>query len=255
MPASLKSSVYRACPVRNLGSSTWRTRAPTNRRTPRSAVPAIAPPDRLRRRHHGVDDELVARAATDVAGHALAHLLARRPRIAAQEVLNGQDHAWGAEAALLALVIPKRLLDRMQVPTRRRHALDRLDRPAVGLDCEHDARANRLPVNLHGARTTDAVLAPEVRARKVEIFPQEVAQTSPDVNLAHVGRAIHLDAHGPPRARALVHPVILPSHRVARPPPPRRSAARAARAHRSSRACSRRKRACPWPGPLPRQPL
>ncbi len=77
------------------------------------------------------------------------------------------------------------------------HALDGLDRAAVGLHGEHEARPHGLAVDLHGARAADAVLASEVRADELEVVAQEVAEGAPHVDLALVELAVDADAHGP----------------------------------------------------------
>ena len=56
-----------------------------------------------------------------------------------------------------------------------REALDRLDPRALGLRREHDARAHGRPVEEHGARAADAVLAAEMRARQA-VLAQSVGE-------------------------------------------------------------------------------
>src|SRR5581483_7485976 len=111
------------------------------------------------------------------------------------EVLGCQHHPAGAEPALLPLVVPERLLNRMQRAVGIRHALDRLDTAVVRLNREHYAGPDRLSVDLHGASAADPVLAPEMGAGQVEILAQKIPKASPDLDLALMYDAVDLDAH------------------------------------------------------------
>src|SRR5580698_6325452 len=69
----------------------------------------------FRRIECGNDDVLVAGAAAQIAGNADADVLLGRVRIVAQQLdQRGQD-ARRAEAALQAMIVAKRLLQRMQL--------------------------------------------------------------------------------------------------------------------------------------------
>ena len=68
-----------------------------------------------------------------------------------------------AEPALKSRCLDEGRLHGVQ-RTRFTEALDRVDTAAVRLQGEHEARAHRLAVEEHGARTTDTVLAAEVRS-------------------------------------------------------------------------------------------
>src|SRR5258708_27332596 len=72
------------------------------------------------------DDVLVARAATQVAVEAAANLGFGRVGVVAQELVDGDDHAWRAEAALQPMFFPERLLDRMQLAVWLGKAFDGL---------------------------------------------------------------------------------------------------------------------------------
>ena len=106
-----------------------------------------------------VDDEHVARAAADVALQREPDLLVGGRRVVLEQRLRGQHHPGRAEPALQAVLLPERLLHRVQ---RRRVAAERLDRldPRVRrLHREQQARAHRLAVEQHGAGAADALLA------------------------------------------------------------------------------------------------
>src|SRR5215510_16576675 len=60
----------------------------------------------------GVDNALIAGAAAQVAGDGDAHLLLGRVRIVAQELDERRQHAGRAEAALEAVIVAERLLQR-----------------------------------------------------------------------------------------------------------------------------------------------
>ncbi len=79
-------------------------------------------------------------------------------------------------------------------------ALDGLDRVAVGLHGQHQARAHALSVEQDVAVAAEAVLAGQVRAGQVEILAQEVGERPPGLDDALVPGAVDLDAHGVGRA-------------------------------------------------------
>src|SRR5580704_9682434 len=66
----------------------------------------------LCRVERGDDDVLIAGAAAQIAGDRDAHLLFGRIGIVAQELEQGGQHPRGAEAALQAVILMKRLLQR-----------------------------------------------------------------------------------------------------------------------------------------------
>src|SRR4029078_4093832 len=145
----------------------------------------------------------VAGAARRVARGARLDLLARRIRVLGQDLRGAQEHARRAVAALQALLLPERLLQRVHRAVGER--LDGRDLLAVGLDGERDAGADRLAVHEDGARPADAVLAADVRADEVEVLAQEVDEQGPRLDVALVADPVDggRDPHdAPPRARA-----------------------------------------------------
>ena len=197
---------------------------------------------------NGVDDVLVAGAAAEIAGDALAYLALRRRRVVLQQRHRRHDHPRRAVAALEAVLFPEAVLQRMQVAVRR-EPLDRRDRRAVGLDREDRARLRAAAVDEDGAGSALAGVAPDVRAGQTQLFAEEVDEEHArvDVSLANLAVDGHRDlGHGLSlsRERRIAYSkkarkgitTFGPTHGSAptRSGPPRRS----------SPACSARARAC-----------
>src|SRR2546423_14772199 len=104
------------------------------------------------------DDLRVAGAAADVTGDGEADLLFARPRIRVEQRLRHHDHARRAEAALRAAVADEALLQRVQLAVLA-EAFDRLQRRAMRLHREDEARAHRLAVQDDGAGAAVADVA------------------------------------------------------------------------------------------------
>jgi len=113
--------------------------------------------------------------------------------VRAQEIEGGQEHPRRTEAALQAVVLAERFLERMELAVAHQ-ALDCHELGALGLDSEHDARARRLAVEQNRARAADTMLASDVRAREREIFPDEVHEELARLAPALVLDAVHLQA-------------------------------------------------------------
>src|SRR5581483_10653018 len=115
-PVSRTSSRKRAAPVIRRGSSTRLTGAPISGLVGSVAV-AISPlsAHRLRRLAHGADDVLVAGAPAEVALERVANLVVARVGVPREQVGRGDDHPRRAEPALQAVLVPERLLDRVQL--------------------------------------------------------------------------------------------------------------------------------------------
>src|SRR6266851_4108762 len=177
---------------------------------------------RLGGRLDGLDDEVVAGAAAEVPGQHLADLLARGRGPLAEKRAGAHDDPGGAVAALEPVLGPERFLHRMQA-LGGSDAFDGGDAPAVGLDRQHEAGADRLAFQQDGARPAHAVLAAHVGAGQLEVLSQEVGQ-----GLAHLHRALVVavvDRH-PDR----------PGHRS---PPQRASAAASVRSASVAATCRR----------------
>ena len=107
----------------------------------------------------------------------------------AQERGREHEEPGRAEAALERVARREDLLQRRQLLLVA-EPLHRLDVRAVGLHAEHEARADRLPVQQHRARTADALLAPDVRAGVAEIVAEHVDERSARLDLHLVRRAV-----------------------------------------------------------------
>src|SRR3954449_10885042 len=134
---------------------------------------------------HRAHDVVVAGAAAEVALEPVADLLLARVRVALQEVGGRHDHARRAVAALERVVFPERLLERVQGSVGARHALDRLDLAAVGLDGEDGAALHGLAVEVDRARAAVRRVAAHMGAGEAETVANQVneQQTRLDVEL------------------------------------------------------------------------
>src|SRR5919109_5535986 len=127
-----------------------------------------------RRRVDGLDDVLVAGAAAEVALEPAPDLVIGEPvAVRAEELGAGHDHPRRAEAALERVVLPERLLERMELAASR-ETLDRRDLAAVGLDGEHGAGLHRVPVEVDRAGAAERRVAADLRAREAEVVAEEV---------------------------------------------------------------------------------
>src|SRR5712691_1366690 len=150
----------------------------------------LLPLQPLRGVERGVHDALVAGAAAQIARDGDAHLLLGRIGIVAQELEQSREHAGRAEAALQAVIVAERLLQRMQLLVARRDALDGEDVVAVRLHREHQAGARRIAVEQDGAGAAHAVLAAEMGAGQAEIVADEIRQRDADLDLLLVPLAV-----------------------------------------------------------------
>ena len=139
------------------------------------------------RRH----DVLVAGAAAKVSGERFADLRLVRLRRLVEKDLHGHQDAGRAIAALEAVTVAHRFLQRMQAVALRREPLDRRDRVTIGLRREHQAGTHRGAVEDHRAGSAYAVLAADVSAREQQVMAQEIAQQRARLDLTAVGRAVH----------------------------------------------------------------
>ncbi len=92
-----------------------------------------------------------------------------------QRVRRQHQEARRAEAALQAVVVDEGLLQRMQLLAVG-EPFDGADLPAVGLDREHQAGADRLAVEDDRAGAADAVLAADMRAGLAAVVADRVDQ-------------------------------------------------------------------------------
>ncbi|CUX56850.1 hypothetical protein AGR7B_pAt0356 [Agrobacterium deltaense RV3] len=134
----------------------------------------------------GIDDVLIARAATDVSGERFPDLLVAFQRVMAQKIGDRHDEARRAEATLQAMVFPKRLLDAPE-PFDASLALDRLDLQTFCLNGEREAGARATPVKKDGARAADSVLAADMSSCQAELMAQEIAEEHARFDCPRVG--------------------------------------------------------------------
>src|SRR5690349_16904326 len=140
MPGIWMSSTYVAVPVMSRGSSRRRMRLPTRVSVLVMVVAMLVSSGSCLgcRGFDRVDDVLVAGATAEIAFEAVPDFLFSRVRIPFEQLSRGHDHAGRAEAALQAVLIPERLLDRMQVAVGGQ-AFDGGELAPIGLNGEHGA--------------------------------------------------------------------------------------------------------------------
>src|ERR1700761_3352922 len=128
---------------------------------------------------HGLDDVVIAGAATDVAFEFRAdggfvELAARSLSImASYDVDRRHDHARGAVTALQAVIVAERRLHRMQLVALG-DAFDGGDVRVRGLSGQHRAGFHRAAVDMDDASTALAGVATDVSAGQVQIVAQEM---------------------------------------------------------------------------------
>src|SRR5262249_24694828 len=121
------------------------------RRPPRSAP-------LCRRSGDGIDDLIVADAATEIAGNGLADVVLRWMRGGVKQCLCGKHEAGRAKAALGAAAVNERLLDRVQVRAAP-ETLDGQDVVTGSLLREDQVGIDRPAVDKHRAGAAVAVAA------------------------------------------------------------------------------------------------
>ena len=122
---------------------------------------------------HGIDDVLVSGATAKIARQRLAHLVFARRGVLVEKGRHGHEDAGRAVAALQAVMIVHRLLQRMICAVLAGEAFDRRNRVIVRLHGEHQAGAHRLAIEKDGAGAADAVLAADMGAGKRQIVANE----------------------------------------------------------------------------------
>jgi hypothetical protein len=93
-----------------------------------------------------------------------------------QKTHHGHQESRRAEAALQTVAFVKRLLDGVQRRARRGKALDCRHLVALGLNREHQARADRRTVEQDRAAAAYAVLAADVGAGQAEVVAEVVRE-------------------------------------------------------------------------------
>src|SRR5688572_24571790 len=106
----------------------------------------------------GLHDVDVAGAAAEVAADPFTDLVLGGIGVLAEQPGGLHDHPGGAEPALEAVLVPERLLERVEGGAIG-DTLDGPDLAAVGLDREHRARLGALAIDVDGARAAVAGVA------------------------------------------------------------------------------------------------
>src|SRR5256885_9796488 len=106
---------------------------------------------------------LIARATAQVSFQAVPDLVARRIRIAIDDLGGRHDHSRRAVTALQAVLLPESLLHRMEFPISGK-PFNRGDIGAVSLDGKHCAGLHGLAVDEDRAGSADRSLTTDVRA-------------------------------------------------------------------------------------------
>src|SRR5258707_10827380 len=86
------------------------------------------------------------------------------------------DEARGAEAALLAVIVDKSLLDRVQM-LGRPQALYRSNGAILGVDRQHRAGISGFAVEQHGTRAACSAVAHTLGAGEFKLIAQSVEQS------------------------------------------------------------------------------
>src|SRR4051794_15188700 len=149
-------------------------------------------------------DVHVAGTPAQVAADPLADLRLGRCLVLPEKPGGLHDHPRGAEPALQAMLIPERLLERVEAGAVG-HPLDGLDLPPVRLDGQHRARLGALAVDMDGARAAVARIAAHVRPGQPEVVTQQMDEQEAGLHIGFVDLAVDgdrdvLGAHrcGPP---------------------------------------------------------
>src|SRR6266581_1689288 len=166
---------------------------------------------------HGLDDLLIAGAATQVAADGVADLRLRRVRIRVEQSLGSDQHPGSAVAALQAVRLAEAVLQHAHRAVGLREPLDGGDAVAVRLHRVHEAGTHRLAVEHHRARAADAVLAADVRAGEEQFFAQPVHQRQARRHLGRSRFAVDLDGNGVKRFAHCTLPAFSCAARNTRP--------------------------------------
>ncbi len=149
-------------------------------------------PERRTGGTHRLDDGLIARAPAEVPAERVADRLDGGVGVAREQVSGGEDDSRRAEAALQAVVLDERALDRVQ-PAVGRESLDRGDRGAGRLQREHRAALHGAAVEENRARSALARVAADVCARQPEPVSQRMDEQRPALHLERASLAVDIE--------------------------------------------------------------
>src|SRR5262249_41214549 len=117
----------------------------------------------LRGLRDGGLDAMIGAAAAEIAAHAQFDLFGRRRRMFFEQRRAGHDETRGAEPALLRVIVPEGLLDRVEL-TILFQAFDGPNLLALRLDGQRRAGVDGLAVHDHRAGATGGAVADAFRA-------------------------------------------------------------------------------------------
>ena len=121
----------------------------------------------LRRRLNGVDNILIAGAATNVAFEIISDFIFCRVGIFFQQCRSGHDHTWRAKTALQTVMVLKGLLDRTEGAIIFRHPFNGRHIRALCLPCKHRARLNSLAIHMNHAGSALTGITTDMGAREI----------------------------------------------------------------------------------------
>src|SRR5437773_10476223 len=195
-PWRVKSSMKWPWPVISRGSSRRWSLAPTSWVT---AMSVASGGDRgllARRAAHrpgggldGFDDVDVAGTPAEIAFEAPADLVFGGVRVLRKQVRGRHDEPWRAVATLQSVLVPERLLDRVELAILGQ-ALDRLQALALCLNGKHRAALHRLAVDEDRARAALARVASDVCAGEPQVVAQVMHEQQARLDLMLVPAAV-----------------------------------------------------------------
>jgi hypothetical protein len=124
----------------------------------------------------GFEDAHIAGAAAEVSGEAFLDLGKGGVGVFVEEVVGGEDHARGADAALGAASFEEALLNWVEVAFGG-DSLDGAERCAVGLQGGDEAGVDEVSVEEDGAGSAFAFSAAFFGAGEAEVFAEDVEET------------------------------------------------------------------------------
>ena len=142
---------------------------------------------------HRVHDVLIAGTTAEVRRDGVANLRLGWLRMIPKEGGQRHQHSRRAEAALQAMRVAKRGLERIEAAVRRRKSFNCLNGVPVRLHGEHDAGARGFAVKEDGAGAAHTVLAPNVGAGESEVLSQKIAEQQARLDAALIAHSVDCD--------------------------------------------------------------